>query len=88
MNTWNIRTKIIPATDTTGTRVRAACNGRTKSIPYPYELSGEEVHRKAAQSWIDWHMSRNDWADTSCYKLKTHWDNKRGYSFEILKNTL
>lgn len=43
-----IRTKYIPATDTAGSRIRATGGGRSCSIPYPYELSGEAVHRAAA----------------------------------------
>jgi hypothetical protein len=80
-----IRTKIIPATNTKGTKVRASFGGRIKTIPYPYELSGEEVHKKAAQAWIEHHMSRNGWENTSRFKLKTHWHEKRGYSFEVTK---
>jgi hypothetical protein len=80
-----IRTKYIPATDTTGSRIKATFGGKTKSISYPYELSGGEVHRKAAQAWIEHHMSRNGWENTSRFKLKTHWHEKRGYSFEVTK---
>jgi hypothetical protein len=95
MNTWKIRTKVIPATDTIGTRVKATCNGRTKSIPYPYALSGEEVHKKAAWAWVEKHMTRQSWESvvrrsffTSRFTLTTHYCDKMGYSFEVLKNTL
>jgi hypothetical protein len=44
-----IRTRYIPATDTAGSRIRATGGGRSCSIPYPYELSGEAVHRAAAE---------------------------------------
>jgi len=44
-----IRTKYIPATDTAGSKIRATGGGRSCSIPYPYELSGESVHRAAAE---------------------------------------
>ena len=46
-----IKTKYIPATDTTGSKIRATCNGRQVSVPYPYELSGEAVHLFAAVEW-------------------------------------
>lgn len=78
-----IRTKYITATDTTGARVKATYGGKVKSIPYPYELSGEDVHRKAAWAWIEKHLSRQGWDDITRFKLKTHWNEKKGYSFEV-----
>jgi hypothetical protein len=82
MSNWIIRAKYTPATDTTGARIIAKCNGKQKSIPYPYELSGEAVHRKAAQAWIDHHMSRNGWENTSRFKLATHYKGGNWF-FEI-----
>lgn len=66
-----IRTKYIPATDTKGAKILATGMGKQKSIPYPYELSGEHVHRKAAQAWVDFHLSRQGWANTSHIKIET-----------------
>ena len=44
-----IRTKYHGPTDTRGSRITASDeDGNRVSIPYPYELSGEAVHRKAA----------------------------------------
>jgi hypothetical protein len=80
-----IRTKYIPATDTTGAKVKATFANRTKSIPYPYELSGEDVHKKAAWAWIEKHLTRQGWDDPSRFTLTTHWNEKRGYSFEVTK---
>jgi hypothetical protein len=78
-----IRTKYIPATNNTGSRIKATFGGKTKSIPYPYELSGEAVHKKAALAWVEKHMTRQGWDDPSRFALKTHWSEKRGYSFEV-----
>ena len=78
-----IRTKYIPATDTTGAKIKATFANRTKSIPYPYELSGEEVHKKAAWAWVEKHLTRQGWDDPSRFTLTTHWSEKRGYSFEV-----
>jgi hypothetical protein len=78
-----IRTKYIPATDTTGSRIKATFGGKTKSIPYPYELSGEEVHKKAAWAWVEKHMTRQGWDDPSRFTLTTHYCDKLGYSFEV-----
>ena len=82
MKNWTIRTHYTPSTDTAGARIIAKCNGRQKSIPYPYELSGEAVHRKAAQAWIDHHMNRYGWEDTSRFKLTTHYKGGNWF-FEI-----
>ena len=44
-----IITKYISATDTKGSRIKASDSDRNSiTIPYPHELSGEDVHRKAA----------------------------------------
>ena len=48
-----IRTLYVPATDTTGSRVKATGNGRTRSIPYPHELSGPAVGKAAATAFCD-----------------------------------
>jgi len=78
-----IRTKIIPATNTTGTKVRASFGGRIKTIPYPHDLSGEDVYKKAAWKWVAKHMSRHGWDEILRFKLTTHYSDKRGYSFEV-----
>ena len=45
-----IETKYHGPTDTRGSRITASdSDGNRVSIPYPYELSGEECHRKAAR---------------------------------------
>jgi hypothetical protein len=82
MKSWIIKTHYRGATDTQGARIIAKCNGRQKSIPYPYELSGEDVHRKAAHAWVEHHMSQNGWDSTERFKLKTHYKSDR-WSFEI-----
>jgi hypothetical protein len=48
-----IRTTYIPATDTTGSRVKATGNGLTRSIPYPHELSGPAVGKAAAVAFCE-----------------------------------
>ena len=78
-----IRTKYIPPTNTAGAKIRATFANRTKSIPYPYELSGEAVHKKAAWEWVKHHLTRQGWDDPSRFTLKTHYSDKKGYSFEV-----
>lgn len=49
-----IITKYHGATDTRGSRISATDTDRNRvSIPYPYELSGEAVHRAAAEALCD-----------------------------------
>ena len=46
-----ILTKYHGPTNTRGARISASDeDGNKVSIPYPYELSGEAVHRKAAEA--------------------------------------
>jgi hypothetical protein len=80
-----IRTKYIGATDTKGARILAKALGKQASISYPYELSGEEVHRKAAWAWVERHLTRNGWDDPSRFKLRTRFDLHTGYAFEVEK---
>jgi len=83
MKNWTIRTHYTPATDTTGARIIAKCNGKQKSIPYPHDLSCERVYKQAAWEWIKHHLTRQGWDDPSRFTLTTHWSDKRGYSFEV-----
>lgn len=65
-----IRTKYIPATETKGSKILAIGMGKQKTIPYPYHLSGSAVFIKAAQAWVDFHLSRQGWANTSHFKIE------------------
>ena len=68
-----IETRYIGPTNFKGARIKADDgDGNTLTISYPYELSGEDVHRKAAEGLRD----------------KMHWtgdllggSTKRGYVF-------
>jgi hypothetical protein len=49
-----IECKYIGPTDTRGSRIKAtAGKGCSITIPYPYELSGEDVYKKAALALIE-----------------------------------
>lgn len=48
-----IITKYHGPTNTRGSRITAKCDAGSVTIPYPYELSGEDVHRKAAETLRD-----------------------------------
>ena len=46
-----ITTKYLGATNTRGSRIKAFdMDGNSITIPYPHDLSGEDVHRAAAQA--------------------------------------
>jgi len=49
-----ILTKYLNPTNTRGARIRASdSDGNAVTIGYPHELSGEDVHRKAAEDLRD-----------------------------------
>lgn len=48
-----IKTKYIGATNTQGSRIKATCERGSITIPYPYELSGDAVHRKAVDALVE-----------------------------------
>ena len=56
-----IQTKYLCPTNSRGARIKATCAAGSITISYPYELSGQAVHRKAAEAlvnklgWIDPH---------------------------------
>jgi hypothetical protein len=80
-----IKTTFKGPTDFKGARIFAKCNGRQASIHFPYELSGSNTHEKAARTWIEKHMSRNGWDDTSRFKLRPLNTLENGYLWEVYK---
>jgi hypothetical protein len=58
-----IKTKVIPASNTRGTRIKASANGFTATIPYPHALSYEFCHFEAVKELVkkhslDWDISK------------------------------
>jgi hypothetical protein len=47
-----IHSKYLPATNTRGSRIKATCERGSITIPYPYELSGDECHREAVRKLV------------------------------------
>lgn len=45
-----IHTKYIGPTNVRGSRIKATCSAGSLTIDYPHELSGQAVHRKAAEA--------------------------------------
>lgn len=49
-----ILTKYLGPTDHKGARIKAwSVGGRSVTIPYPHELSGEACYRAALDAWIE-----------------------------------
>lgn len=48
-----IVTKYLPCTNTKGSRIKAFCDAGSITIPYPHELSGMAVYRKAAEMLLE-----------------------------------
>lgn len=74
-----IVTKYIGPTDTKGARIKATCDAGSITIDYPHELSGDDVHAKAAMALVrklgwDDAMREKSWA---CGSLP----NQNGYVF-------
>jgi hypothetical protein len=47
-----IQTKFLCPTNTKGARIKASCAAGSITISYPHELSGQAVHRKAAEALV------------------------------------
>lgn len=47
-----IQTRYYGPTNTRGSRIKAWASAGSISIPYPYELSGQACHRKAAEALV------------------------------------
>jgi len=43
----SIQTKYLSATDTRGSRIKAKCARGSIVIPFPHDLSGDDIHRAA-----------------------------------------
>lgn len=67
-----IQTKYLPPTDTKGARIKATCERGTRTIPYPYELSGDSVHREAALQLIERFVSQ-DWKERATPPSQNPW---------------
>jgi hypothetical protein len=53
-----IITKYLPPTNTKGARIKATAHKLPSiTIPYPYDLSGEHVHRAAAEKLANTYWS-------------------------------
>jgi hypothetical protein len=47
-----IHSKYLPTTESKCSRIKATCARGSITIPYPYDLSGDEVHREAVRQLV------------------------------------
>jgi len=47
-----IHSKYLLVTNSKGSRIKATCGRGSITIPYPYELSGDECHREAVRQLV------------------------------------
>ena len=75
-----ILTKYLGPTDHKRARIKAwSMDGRSVTIPYPHELSGEACYRKALEAWSD----RYDPGSVG-YLCRREWvggETRNGYAF-------
>lgn len=67
-----IHTKYLPCTNTRGSRIKATCERGSLTIPYPHELSGDDVHREAVRQLLERFVSE-DWAERSIPPSQNPW---------------
>jgi hypothetical protein len=49
----SIQTKYLPATNHLGARIKATCERGSITIPFPYDLSGDAIHRMAVYALVN-----------------------------------
>jgi hypothetical protein len=67
-----IHSKYLPATNTRGSRIKATCERGSITIPYPHELSGDEVHREAVRQLLERFVSE-DWKERATPPSQNPW---------------
>jgi len=67
-----IHSKYLPATDTRGSRIKATCERGSITIPFPYDKSGDDVHREAVLQLLERFVSE-DWKERSIPPSQNPW---------------
>lgn len=69
-----IQTKYVPATNSKGSQIEAkAWRGKIR-IPYPHELSGDEVHREAVRALLGKFASEDE--KTGTPRIENPWNRE------------
>lgn len=68
-----IQTKYLPATNNRGSRIKASCERGSITIPYPHELSGDEVHREAVRQLLARFIREDSEGENGCPPSNNPW---------------
>lgn len=71
-----IHSKYIPATNSRGSRIKASCERGSLTIPYPHELSGDEVHREAVRQLLERFIREDSEGDNPCPPERNPWNRQ------------
>ena len=71
-NMQAIQTKYLPATNYRGSRVKATCERGSITIPFPYDKSGDAIHREAALQLLERFVSE-DWTERAIPPSQNPW---------------
>jgi hypothetical protein len=71
-----IRTKYLPATNSRGSRIKATCERGSITIPYPYDLSGDEVHREAVRQLLARFIKEDSEGENGCPPERNPWNRQ------------
>jgi len=69
-----IHTKYLPCTNVRGSRIKATCERGSLTIPYPHELSGDEVHREAVRQLLSRFIREDSEGDNPCPPERNPWN--------------
>ena len=68
-----ISTRYLGPTNTLGARIKASCERGSITIPYPHELSGDEVHREAVRQLLSRFIREDSEGESPCPPERNPW---------------
>lgn len=68
-----IQTRYFGPTNTLGSRIKASCERGSLTIPYPHELSGDEVHREAVRQLLSRFIREDSEGENPCPPSSNPW---------------
>ena len=71
-----ISTRYLGPTNTLGSRIKASCERGSITIPYPYDLSGDEVHREAVRQLLARFIKEDSEGENGCPPERNPWNRQ------------
>jgi len=71
-----ISTRYFGPTNTLGARIKATCERGSITIPYPHELSGDEVHREAVRQLLERFIREDSEGENPCPPERNPWNRQ------------